>query len=65
MLKRPKRIIVCESDSCRRDFVKSHYPDVPVTAPENVHEFVRANSDHGGVDGCDCREIPELIAAGM
>ncbi len=119
MLKHPKRVIVCESDSYRRDFVKSHYPDVLVTAPENVHGFVKANSDHGGadvvleiagaketfrmawecarpnaivtvvalydeaqvlplpdmygknlifktggVDGCDCREILELIAEG-
>ncbi len=119
MLKKPKRIIVCESDEYRREFVKSHYKNVLVTTPENVREFVRANSDHGGadvvlevagaketfrlswecarpnaivtvvalydeaqtlplpdmygknlifktggVDGCDCREILGLIAAG-
>ncbi len=50
MLKKPKRIIVCESDAYRREFVKLHYPDVLVTSPENIHEFVKENSDHGGAD---------------
>ncbi len=118
-LHNPKRIIVCESDPYRRNFVQSHYPDVLVTTPENVREFVEEHSDHGGadvvlevaggtetfrmawecarpnaivsvvalydeaqtlplpqmygknlvfktggVDGCDCREILDLIAAG-
>ena len=49
-LHHPKRIIVCESDEYRRQFVKLHYPDVLVTLPENVHEFVKENSDHGGAD---------------
>ncbi len=49
-LHHPKRIIVCESDAYRREFVKSHYPDVLVTSPENVREFVKENSDHGGAD---------------
>ena len=50
MLKNPKRIIVCEKDNNRIDFVKSHYPDVLVCEPENCKEFVLANSDHGGAD---------------
>ena len=50
MLKKPKRIIVCERDGYRREFVRSHYPDVLVTSPENVIEFVKQNSDHGGAD---------------
>ena len=50
MLKKPKRIIVCEKDKNRIDFVKSHYPDVLVCEPENCKDFVLANSDHGGAD---------------
>ncbi len=50
MLKNPKRIIVCECDSERIEFVKKHYPDVLVTTPENVVDFVQENSNHGGAD---------------
>ena len=50
MLKNPKRIIICEKDENRIDFVKSHYPDVLVCTPENCKEFVLENSDHGGAD---------------
>ncbi len=119
LLKQPKRVIVCESDPWRRDFVRQRYPDVLVTSPEEAVGFARKHSDHsgadvvlevaggkdtfrlawecarpnaivtvvalyeeaqilplpemygknltfktGGVDGCDCREILGLIAAG-
>ena len=50
MLKNPERIIVCEKDGARRDFVRSHYPDILVTGPENCHEYVMNNSRHGGAD---------------
>ena len=50
MLKNPKRIIVCEKDKNRIDFVRSHYPDVLVCEPENCKDFVLENSDHGGAD---------------
>ena len=50
MLKNPKRIIVCEKDQNRIDFVKSHYPEVLVCEPENCKDFVLQNSDHGGAD---------------
>ena len=50
MLKNPKRIIVCEKDKNRIDFVRSHYPEVFVCEPENCKEFVLQNSDHGGAD---------------
>ena len=50
MLKNPKRIIVCEKDEIRIRFIKEHYTQVLVTAPENVKEFVLENSDHGGAD---------------
>ena len=49
-LKSPKRIIVCERDEARRAFVKAHYPEVLVTAPETCRDFVARHSDHGGAD---------------
>ena len=50
MLKKPKRIIVCEKSSERIWFIREHYPDVLVTEPEECKEFVLRNSDHGGAD---------------
>ena len=49
-LKNPRRIIVCEKDPARREFVRQHYPEVLVTAPEEALDFVRQHSDHGGAD---------------
>lgn len=118
-LKKPKRIIICEKDLRRIQFVREHYPEVLTVRPDQVLDFVQQNSDHGGadvvlevagtedtfrmawqcarpnaivtvvalydgpqvlplpdmygknltfktggVDGCDCAEILELIAAG-
>ena len=50
MLKKPRRIIVCEKSPERIRFVREHYPDVLVTEPENCKDFVLRNSDHGGAD---------------
>lgn len=50
MLKQPKRIIVCEPSDERRQFVRTHYPEVLLTTPDECDEFVRQNSDHGGAD---------------
>ena len=50
ILKQPKRIIVCETDPVRREFVEKHYPNVSVVGPENLMQFVKENSDHGGAD---------------
>ena len=50
MLKKPKRIIICEKSPERIRFVREHYPDVLVTEPENCKDFVLKNSDHGGAD---------------
>lgn len=50
MLKNPRRIIVCEKSPERADFVRRHYPEVLVTAPEHCRDFVCANSEHGGAD---------------
>lgn len=50
MLKNPKKIIVCEKDATRRDFVKTYYPNVIVTEPENCIGLVKKESEHGGAD---------------
>ena len=50
MLKKPRRIIVCEKSPERIRFVREHYPDVLVVEPENCKEFVIQNSEHGGAD---------------
>lgn len=59
MLKKPKRIIVCEKSSERIRFIREHYPDVLVTEPEECKEFVLRNSDHGGAD-----VVLEVVGAG-
>ena len=50
MLRKPKRIIVCEKSEERRDFVRRHYPEVLLTTPEECKDFVMSNSDHNGAD---------------
>ncbi len=50
MLQKPKRIIVCEKDPARVQFVRERYPEVLLCLPENCEEFVRIHSDHGGAD---------------
>ncbi len=50
MLHSPRRILVCESDPWRREFVRRMYPEVLVTSPEEVVGFVGEHSDHGGAD---------------
>lgn len=50
MLKKTKRIIVCEKEKTRREFVRKHYPEVILAEPERLPEFVRENSEHGGAD---------------
>ena len=49
-LKRPGRIIICDADPRRLDFVSRHYPEVIPTAPEQVMETVQRYSAHGGAD---------------
>ncbi len=50
MLKNPKKIIVCEKDETRRNFVKKHYPKIIVTEPENCIETVNKESKYNGAD---------------
>ena len=49
-MKKPRRIIVCEKSPERIRFIRDHYPDILITAPENCKDFVLRNSDHGGAD---------------
>lgn len=50
LLHSPARVIVCEKDFTRREFVKRHWPNVLTVPPEGLREFVLANSAHGGAD---------------
>ena len=50
LLKQPKRVIVCDIDKSRLEFVKQHHPGVLTTGPEQLEEFIRQNSNHGGAD---------------
>lgn len=50
MLKQPKRIIICEKDAARAEFVRKDYPDVLLCEPEECEAFVKEHSDHGGAD---------------
>ncbi len=50
MLKNPKKIIVCEKDKVRRDFIKKHYPNVIIAEPEKCIDIVEKESEHNGAD---------------
>lgn len=50
MLKHPRKIIICEKDEARRQFVREHYPQVLVCEPEDCKDLVRETSEHGGAD---------------
>lgn len=50
MLRKPRRIIVCEKSAERRAFVSRHYPEVLLTTPEECASFVMGHSDHNGAD---------------
>lgn len=50
LLKGPKRVIVCERDPQRRQFVRERYPQVLVVGPGEALDAVKEHSDHGGAD---------------
>lgn len=50
LLKGPKRVIVCERDPQRRQFVRERYPQVLVVGPGEVPDAIKEHSDHGGAD---------------
>lgn len=59
LLKRPRKIIVCEKSEQRREFVKSHYPSVLVCTPEECKAFTVEHGMHGGAD-----RVLEVAGAG-
>lgn len=50
MLKEPRKIIVCEKDEARIQFVREHYPDILVCRPKECEAFTAKYSSHGGAD---------------
>ena len=50
LLSRPKRVIVCERDPQRLDFVRRLWPQVLAVGPDGLAPFVREHSDHAGAD---------------
>ncbi|MBD5402417.1 alcohol dehydrogenase catalytic domain-containing protein [bacterium] len=50
ILKNPKKIIVCEKNKARRDFIKRYYPNVIVTEPENCINIINRECERGGAD---------------
>lgn len=50
MLKQPKQIVVCEKTPERRRFVREHYPNVEVVAPEDCIATIRQKCERGGAD---------------
>ena len=50
MLHNPGRLVVCERDPERREFVRRLYPDVLVTGPEECRDLVMSTAAHGGAD---------------
>lgn len=50
LLKRPGKVIVCEKDPVRRQFVEEHYPNVITVEPGQAEQLVKEESAHGGAD---------------
>ena len=49
-LRNPKKIIICETDPNRIEFVNKHYPNVLTVTPDKCLDFVMNQSEHGGAD---------------
>ena len=50
LLKKPRRVIICDIDPQRLQFVQEHHPEVLTCGPDQVHELVQTYSRHGGAD---------------
>lgn len=50
LLHRPKRVIVCEKDAFRLDFVRKNYPSVTALPPESLLDYIGKNCPRGGAD---------------
>ena len=46
----PQRIVVCEADKSRREFVRQHYPDVNVVEPTECLEVLKSLTEDRGAD---------------
>ena len=46
----PQRIVVCEVDKSRREFVRRHYPNVDVVEPTKCHEVLNSLTEGRGAD---------------
>lgn len=49
-LKNPKKIILCEKDEFRRNFVRTNYPDVIVTTPQDCFATLDKETEQKGAD---------------
>ena len=49
-VKKPGKVIVCEKDEGRIEFIHRHYPGVLTVKPEECLSLVLSNSKHGGAD---------------
>lgn len=49
-LYKPQRIVVCEADESRREFVRQHYPHVEIVEPTECLEVLKSISDGRGAD---------------
>lgn len=47
---KPQRIVVCEADKDRREFVQKHYPDVNVVEPAKCREVLDSLTEGRGAD---------------
>lgn len=50
LLYNPERIIVCETDDFRRNFIKSVYPDVETVDFKDLDEYIKSTCPRGGAD---------------
>lgn len=49
-LYKPQRIVVCEADKSRREFVRHHYPNVNVVEPIECLEVLKSLTEDRGAD---------------
>lgn len=49
-LYKPHKIVVCEADESRREFVRKHYPDVEVVVPTKCLEVLNSLTEGRGAD---------------
>lgn len=50
LLKCPRRVIICDIDPQRLQFVQTHWPQVLTCGPDQVRDLTETYSQHGGAD---------------